>query len=120
MELTFPTTNGSSEPVLSECLLFKVIDAKVKPSAEQLRANRLFARLRFISVADWLVRNQAPGDDGAWAVPARHEFTKNISLAPGWCSAMGQGKDMLSHVIVWLPYQLLVHKMHFLRHPAWI
>ncbi len=75
-----------------ELLLFKMLSEDERSSAERLRATRLFARHRFLAVADWLVRNQATDSAGEWKIMSDHVFTQRISLQPGWCSAMGQGK----------------------------
>ncbi|VDL19477.1 unnamed protein product [Hymenolepis diminuta] len=77
---------------LNELLLFIPIgdDKKSVYGDQQLTANRELARRRFLSAAEWFVKNQQ--DDGSWRVEAKRVFTSHIYLKPGWCSAMGQGQ----------------------------
>lgn len=96
MELNFGVPESSTkELMLSNFLFFKFIgrDDVGKASRRLLVANALFARLRYLAVADWLVSHQR-SEDGAWPVGARRYFTSKISLQPGWCSAMGQGRSL--------------------------
>lgn len=78
---------------LDELLLFIPIgdDQKGVYGDQQLTANKEFARRRFLSAAEWFVKNQQ--EDGSWRVEAKRVFTSRIYLKPGWCSAMGQGES---------------------------
>ncbi|VDK45502.1 unnamed protein product [Taenia asiatica] len=97
VELKYPQQSRDSDGpgVVQELLLFVPIDnGKVEEvgSARHLLVNIEFARQRLMAAAEWLMENQA--QDGSWRVPAKHAFTRDVYLKPGWCSAMGQGQGI--------------------------
>ena len=95
MELRYPRhvgNNGEAPGVIEDFFLFEPFRSEemAKSASEgHLFVNMLFAKLRFLAVAEWFVRHQEW--DGSWRVPVKRVFTREIYLSPGWCSAMGQG-----------------------------
>lgn len=71
---------------------FKQAESLKNANEIQYSMNIMFARERFMAVANWLVGNQA--EDGSWPIGTRRDFTPRIYLTPGWCSAMGQGQGI--------------------------
>ncbi|VDD84189.1 unnamed protein product [Mesocestoides corti] len=95
VELRFPTRNDTPAGTVNDLVLFVPIrgeNEKEVTISRHLEANKLFAWLRLMSVANWFVINQSR--DGAWKISAKHTFTREIFLKPGWCSAMGQGQGI--------------------------
>ncbi|KAL5106253.1 D-glucuronyl C5-epimerase [Taenia crassiceps] len=97
VELKYPqqSRDRNRPGVLQELLLFVPIrkeSVEEVGSVRHLLMNIEFARQRFMAATEWLMRNQA--QDGSWRIPAKHIFTHDIYLKPGWCSAMGQGQGI--------------------------